>query len=70
MDYVDQLDLIGTEVVLTGDTHAVRTGTRGFVTGYGSRRAERPIQVTFDDEERTVRYYDTKQFEWLFTVLS
>ena len=70
MDYADQLDLIGTEVVLTGDTHAVKTGARGYVTGYGTRHTARPIQVTFDDEERTVRYYDATQFGWLFTILS
>ena len=69
MDFVEQLDLIGQEVVLTGDAHEVDTGMRGYVTGYGTRDAERPIQVTFDDADRTVRYYDAAQFGALFTVL-
>ena len=70
MDYADQLDLIGMEVILTGDAHQVVPGTRGYVTGYGSRHAHRPIQVTFDDAERTIRYYPGQQFAGLFTVLT
>jgi hypothetical protein len=70
MDFAEQLDLIGQEVVLTGDAHEVETGMRGYVTGYGTRHAARPIQVTFDDADRTVRYYDAAQFGALFTVLS
>ena len=70
MAYAAQPDLIGMEVVLTGDTHEVAPGTRGYVTGYGSRHAHRPIQVTFDDAERTIRYYSGQQFAGLFSILN
>ena len=68
MDYANELDLIGAAVVLTGSASDVATGTRGYVTGYGARSLPRPIQVTFDDADRTVRYYTRQQFGWHFTV--
>ena len=69
MDDASDVDLIGREVELTGTARGIATGTRGYVTGYGSRRATFPIQVTFDDAERTIRYYTRQQFGWHFTVI-
>jgi hypothetical protein len=70
MHQPDPSDLIGSEVILTGETPEIPTGTRGFVTGYGTRRVTFPIQVTFDDAARTVRYYTRQRFGWIFTVQS
>jgi hypothetical protein len=68
VDFANELELIGATVVLTGSAVEIATGTRGYVTGYGARSVPRPIQVTFDDAERSVRYYTRQQFGWHFTI--
>lgn len=65
-------DLIGREVILvTQPTQAGQplVGTHGFVTGVAQRAVPNPIQVTFDDADRTVRYYSNTQFAAFFSVL-
>ena len=65
-------DLIGREVVLaTLPTQAGQpvVGTHGFVTSVATRAVPNPIQVTFEDADRTVRYYSNWQFAAFFSVL-
>jgi hypothetical protein len=65
-------DLIGREVILAKlPTQAGQpvVGTHGFVTGVGQQAVPNPIQVTFDDPDRTVRYYSNWQFAAFFSVL-
>ena len=65
-------DLIGREVVLaTLPTQWGQPpiGTRGFVTGVAHQAVPNPIQVTFDDADRTVRYYSDTQFAAFFSLV-
>ena len=72
MDSTDPGDLIGREVVLAAlptQLGQPPVGTRGFVTGVAPRTIPNPIQITFDNTERTIRYYSSTQFAAFFSVL-
>jgi hypothetical protein len=65
-------ELIGREVVLaTLPTQWGQplVGTHGFVTGVAQRTVPNPIQITFQDADRTVRYYSNTQFAAFFSLL-
>lgn len=63
---------IGQEVVLNAlPTQAgqPRIGTHGHITNIGHSGIPNPIQVTFDDDKSTIRYYSTTQFAAWFALI-